>query len=103
MKRTQRLLILISAVVIAGLLAFPLRGMIYETVVIPAAFIVWNLNLLYRSYPQGVWWLVIVFIVFVMIVFSLVPRPSTRGRAEEKRKPPLGQVENLAMNLRRAK
>ena len=102
MTRLQRLLILIGAILIAGLLAFPLRGMIYETVVIPAAFIAWNLGLLYRSYPQGVWWLVIVFIVFVMIVFSLVPRSSTPGRVEEKRKPPQGQVEGLAMNLRRA-
>ena len=102
MTRLQRLLILIGAILIAGLLAFPLRGMIYETVVIPAAFIAWNLGLLYRSYPQGVWWLVIVFIVFVMIVFSLVPRSSTPGRVEEKRKPPQGQVESLAMNLRRA-
>ena len=102
MTRLQRLIILLGAILIAGLLAFPLRGMIYETVVIPAAFIAWNLGLLYRSYPQGVWWLVIVFIVFVMIVFSLVPRSSTPGRVEEKRKPPQGQVEGLAMNLRRA-
>ena len=102
MTRLQRLIILLGAILIAGLLAFPLRGMIYETVVIPAAFIAWNLGLLYRSYPQGVWWLVIVFIVFVMIVFSLVPRSSTPGRVEEKRKPPQRQVEGLAMNLRRA-
>jgi hypothetical protein len=102
MTRIQRLLILIGAVLIAGLLAFPLRGMIYETVVIPAAFIAWNLGLLYRSYPQGVWWLVVVFIVLIMLVFSLAPRSVSRGRVEEKRKPPQGQVETLAMNLRRA-
>lgn len=102
MTRPQRLLILIGAVVIAGLLAFPLRGMIYETIVIPAAFIAWNLSLLYRSYPQGIWWLVVMFIVFVMLVFSLVPRSTSRGRVEEKRKPPQGQVESLAINLRRA-
>ncbi len=102
MNRTQRLLILIGAIVIAGLLAFPLRGMIYETIVIPAAFIAWNLSLLYRSYPQGVWWLVVVFIVLVMLVFSLMPRSVPRGHVPEKRNPPHGQVENLAMNLRRA-
>jgi hypothetical protein len=102
MTRTRRLLILIGAVVIAGLLAFPLRGMIYETIVIPAAFIAWNLSLLYRSYPQGIWWLVVVFIVLVMLVFSLVPRSVSRGRVEEKRKPPQGQVESLAVNLHRA-
>jgi hypothetical protein len=102
MTRTRRLLILVSAVFIAGLLAFPLRGMIYEAIVIPAAFIAWNLNLLYRSYPQGIWWLVVVFIVIVMIAFSLAPRSVSGGRVEERRKPPQGQVESFARNLRRA-
>jgi hypothetical protein len=102
MTRTRRWLILVGALVIAGLLAFPLREMIYETIVIPAAFIAWNLDLLYRSYPQWVWWLVVVFIVFLMIMFSLAPRPTTRGRVEERPKPPQGQVEGLAVGLRRA-
>ena len=102
MTRTRRLLILIGVVLIASVLAFPMRGMIYETIVVPAAFIGWSLNLVYRSYSQGIWWLVIVFIVFVMIVFSLVPRSVSSGRAEEKRKPRQGQVESFATNLRRA-
>ena len=102
MTRTRRLLILSGVIVIAGLLAFPLRGMIYETIVIPAAFIAWNLSLLYRSYPQGIWWLVVFLIVFVMIVFSLAPRSISSRRVEEKRKPPQGQVEGLAVSLHRA-
>lgn len=102
MTPTRRLLIFLGVALIAGLLAFPLRGMIYETVVIPAAFIAWNLNLLYRSYPQGIWWLAVVFLVLVMIVFSLAPRSVLRGPVEEKRKPPQGQVESFASNLRRA-
>lgn len=102
MTRERRWLILTGALIIAGLLAFPLRGMIYDTIVIPAAFIAWNLNLLYRSYPQWVWWFVVIFVVFVMIVFSLVPRPQARGRQEEKPKPPQGPVEGLAVGLLRA-
>ena len=39
---------------------------------------------------------------FVMIVFSLVPRSVSRGHVEGKRKPPQGQVEKLAISLRRA-
>ena len=82
MTRTRRLLILIGVMSIAGLLAVPLRGMIYETVVIPVAFIAWNLSLLYRSYPQWIWWLAVVFIVLVMILFSLLPRSVSRGHVE---------------------
>lgn len=102
MTPARRRLILIGALLIAGLLAFPLREMIYETIVIPAAFIAWNLNLLYRSYPQWIWWFAVIFVVFIMIVFSLAPRPQARGRREEKPKPSQGAVEGLAVGLLRA-
>lgn len=102
MSRIPRWLILIGALIIAGLLAFPLRETIYETIVIPAAFVAWNLGLLYRSFSQGIWWWLIVFVVLLMLVMSLVPQPSFRPRTEAKPKPPQGQVEALAIWLRRA-
>jgi hypothetical protein len=100
--RTRRLLLLIGVLILAGLFAFPLRGMIYESVVVPAAFIVWNLNLLYRSFSQGVWWAAIFVIVLFMLLFSLIPRPKFRRPLEVKRKPPMGQVEDLATSLGKA-
>lgn len=98
----RRWLIFAAALMIAGILAFPLRETIYETIVVPAAFILWSLNLLYRSLPQELWWWIVIFVVFAMLAFSLVPRSTFRGRAEAKRKPPLGQVEALAVWLRKA-
>ena len=98
----QRRLILVGALIIAGILAFPLRDTIYKMIVIPAAFIAWNLNLLYRSYSQAIWWLIVVAIVLFMIVFSLVPRGTSRNRGPEKPKPPQGQVESLAVSLGKA-
>jgi hypothetical protein len=83
-------------------LAFPLRQMIYESVVIPTAFILWNLNLLYRSFSQGVWWAAIFVIVLFMLLFSLIPRPKFRRAIEGKRKPQVGQVEDLAVSLGKA-
>jgi hypothetical protein len=100
--RTKRLLLLIGALTVAGLFAFPLRQMIYESVVIPAAFIMWNLNLLYRSFSQGIWWAAIFVIVLFMLLFSLIPQPRFRRQQEIKRKPPVGQVEDLATSLGKA-
>ena len=100
--RTKRLLILLGALIIAALLAFPLRQMIYDSIVVPVAFIMWSLSLLYRSLPQGVWWAAIVVIVLFMLLFSLIPQPKFRPRSEPKRKPPLGQVEDLAVSLGKA-
>lgn len=102
MTRLQRGLILAGVMIIAGLLAFPLRETIYETVVIPAAFIVWNLELLYRSFSQGTWWWVIVALVLFMLVFSLSPQQRFRPRPEQKPKPPQGQVEGMAIWLLKA-
>jgi hypothetical protein len=101
MQRTRRLLIVVGVLIVAGLLAFPLRETIYESVVIPVAFIIWNLGLLYRSFSQQIWWWSIVFIVLFMLVYSLVPQPQSRRRTEAKSKPSLGQVEALAEWLRR--
>jgi hypothetical protein len=98
----RRRLILIAALIIAGLLAFPLRDTIYRMVVIPVAFIAWNFNLLYQSFSQGVWWVVVALIVFFMIAFSLMPQPQFRPKAGPKPRPPQGQVESLSVWLRRA-
>lgn len=103
MTRTRRWLLLIAVVVISGLLAFPLRATIYETVVIPAAFIGWELGLVYRSLSQAIWWWLIVVVVLFMLAFSLVPQIKTNRREAPRSKPRHGQVEDLAIWLRRAK
>lgn len=100
--QTQRRLILLGAIIIAAILAFPLRDAIYKTVVIPAAFIVWNLDLAYRSLSQAIWWWVIIVVVLFILVFSLVPETKIRGRTEPKPKVQAGSVENLTVWLRKA-
>jgi len=100
--RIRRWLSLIGALIIAGILAFPLREMIYEAVVIPAAFIAWSLGLLYRSLSQGIWWWFVIFIVLLMLAFSLVPHTTFRSGVQVKRKPSPGPVEALAGSLRKA-
>jgi hypothetical protein len=100
--QTRRWLILAAALIIAGVLAFPLRETIYQAVVVPVAFIAWSLNLFYRSLPQAIWWWLIIFIVFLMFVFSLVPRTSFRRKVEPKASPQSGQVEAMAVSLKKA-
>ena len=102
MTPLRRGLILIVAVIIAALLAFPLRETIYETIVIPVAYIAWNLGLLYRSFSQGIWWWLIVGLVLFMLVWSLLPERKIPRRQEPKPNPPQGPVESLATWLHRA-
>ena len=102
MTPARQRLIVAGVLIIAGLLAFPLRQAIYETIVIPAAYIAWNLSLFYRSLSQGIWWWIIVGIVILMIAFSLVPEPQFRRQAPEKSRPAQGPVENFAIWMRKA-
>jgi hypothetical protein len=97
----RRLLILSGVLIIAGILAFPLRETVYEMVVVPVAFIAWRLNLLYHSFSQAIWWAIIVLVVLVMLGLSLVPRARFRYGAWTKVAPPVGQVEALAARLRK--
>jgi uncharacterized membrane protein len=84
MTPLRRRLILAGVLIIAALLAFPLRETIYETIVVPIAYIAWYVGLLYRSLSQGIVWWVVVAIVLLMIAFSLVPDTQFHGRERPK-------------------
>ena len=103
MTRTRRWLIVLGVMVIAALMAFPLRPTIYETVVIPLAFIFWEIGLLYRSLSQIIWWWLIVAIVIFMLAISLLPKFESSRKDDSKSKPRLGQIEDLAVWLGRSK
>jgi hypothetical protein len=92
-----------GVVIIAAILAFPLRTAIYEVVVVPLAFLGWELGLFYHSLSQAAWWWLIFAIVFLMLIFSLLPDYKPRHREEPKSKPKNGQVQDLAIWLQRAK
>lgn len=103
MTRLRRLLLMAAVLVIAALLAFPLRETIYDMVLVPAAFIGWELGLLYRSFSQVIWWWLAVLIVFILLTFSLVPKVKPAPREQPKSRPKSGQVEDLAIWLGRAR
>jgi hypothetical protein len=102
MTPARRRLILVGVLIIAALLAFPLRETIYDTIVIPLAYVAWYLGLLYRSLSQGVWWWILIGIVLLILALSLVPESQIRGRGRSKSMPAQGPVENFAISMRRA-
>jgi len=102
MTRMPRWLLVLGIIIIAALLAFPLRDTIYQTVVIPLAFISWQLGLWYRSLSQVVWWGLIVAFVLYLLVSSLVPYFQPRRKRPPAARPNRGAVEDLAIGLGRA-
>jgi hypothetical protein len=99
----RRWLIVGCIVVIALILAFPMREATYSAVVIPAAYILWQLGFIYRSLPEIAWWWVIFAVVFFMLVFSAMPQFKPARREALKPAPRHGQVEDLSVWLGRTK
>lgn len=103
MNRVPRWLLMLGIVIIAALMAFPLRDTIYETVVVPLAFVMWELGLLYHSLSQTVWWWLIISLVLLILSFSLLPEFDLPHRDNTKIRPKRGAVEDLAIWLGRSK
>jgi hypothetical protein len=93
--------VLLGVLLIAALLAFPLRDAVYETVVIPIAYVGFRLSIFYRSISQAIWWWLIVIVVLFMLSFSLLPHLRLKRKNAAKTIPRLGQVEELSMWLHR--
>lgn len=92
----RRWLALAGIVLIAVLLAFPLRGMIHEAIVVPTAYVLWALGLYYRSFSQGIWWVILIVLVVWILGKSLAPQLHPPGKPVPKPKEPRGQIEELA-------
>jgi hypothetical protein len=103
MSRRRLFLVIIGLLVIAALLAFPLRDTIYDAVIVPIAFLSWGFGLMYQSLSQSIWWWAVVAIVLFMLLLSLLPPRRAAPRRETKSKPRVGQVEELATWMGRVK
>ena len=101
--RLQRWLVIAAILLIAAILAFPMRETIYSLIVIPAAFIGWELGLAYHMLPQVFWWWLVLVLIFFMLAFSMLPQFKTARREPIKSAPKRGQVEELSIWLGRAK
>jgi hypothetical protein len=102
MSRTlQRNLALVGILLIALLLAFPLRNAVYEMVIIPVAYVWWVLGLWYHSVHQSIWWIVALLLVLVVLSRSLRPVGRLRERVRLKSRPIVGQVESLTVWMKR--
>ena len=103
MTRFPRRFLLLGVLVIAALLAFPLRDTISQMIVVPVAYIGWELGLFYHSLSQMFWWWLIILLVVIMLVLSLVPEFSRPHREKLKSRLRYGPVEDLAAWLGRAR
>jgi hypothetical protein len=97
----RRALIVSGVIVTALLLAFPLRGLVYDLLVLPLAYILWVLKILYQSFDQGIWWLILIIVVLFLLAFSMLPEGKPAQKPIPYKRIERGPVETLAVSLQR--
>jgi len=101
MRNTQRAVAMIGILLIAILLAFPLRDSVYALVIVPVSYVLWVLRLVYHSVDQVLWWIVLLVAVLAIISRSLLPNVKLVERHTLKTKPVVGQVESLSLWMKK--
>jgi len=102
MRNTQRAVAMIGILLIAILLAFPLRDSVYALVIVPISYMLWVLGLVYHSVDQILWWIVLLVAVLAIISRSLLPNVKRVERHTLKTKPVVGQVESLSIWMKKS-
>ena len=99
---TRRWLVVIGVGIIAALLAFPLRGVVHQLIVVPLSYLLWLLGLLYRALPQQWWWLVVTLLVLFVLGKSLLIESKTTRKQVPVSQVDRGRVESLALSMQKA-
>ena len=99
---TRRWLVVIGVGIIAALLAFPLRGVVHQLIVVPLSYLLWLLGLLYLAMPQQWWWVVVTLLVLFVLGKSLLIEIKTPKQHVPVSHVDRGKVESLALSMRKA-
>ena len=99
----QRWFAITGVIVIAAILAFPLRGVVNQVVLVPISYLLWLLKLLYLSMNQAIWWFAAVFVVLLILGQSLLPDLKPGKKLIPFARHERGNVETLAIALDKSK
>jgi len=98
----RRRLVILGVLVIGALLAFPLRGLVYQVIIIPLAYILWLLGLLYHSLHQAIWWGAALVLVLIILGRSLLPEIRLAKKQIPLTRHERGSVEELAVAMQKS-
>jgi hypothetical protein len=100
--RPLRLRLFGAALAASIILAYFLRDVVYELLVVPLAYCLWLAQLLYLAIPQLVKWVVLLILLFIGVLWKLLPVAPAAPRREADRRRLEGPVESLASGIHRS-
>src|SRR5687768_17082821 len=81
--------------------AFVFRGMIYQIVILPLAYVWWWLTLYYRLLPQAVIWIVLIFVILFTTLRGLLLEIPWGWSRPLKMKKSQGPIESLSVLIQK--
>ena len=99
---TRRWLLVIGVILIAALLAFPLRGVVHQLIVVPLSYLLWLLGLLYLALPQAFWWVGVTLLVLFLLGKSLLIEIKPARQPVIISRIDRGKVESLALAIQKS-
>ena len=97
-------LLLATGIVLAAALAYFLRDLINDKVIIPLSYLWWRIGLYYHSVPEDRWWGLVIVMICLMAFASIRPDEWSFHYQDLDTQPMQGPVEELMiwmMKLRR--
>ncbi len=101
MNRPRRSLI-VGLLVVSVVLGYLLRDVVYELVITPLAYFLWVLNVYYSALPQWLVWSVILTLLFLLVLWNLIPEGPRTSQKDVVRRGVQGEVEALTVWLAKA-
>ena len=98
----RRWLVVLGVFSVGALLAFPLRGLVNQLVIIPLAYLLWLLGLLYHSLHQAFWWVAVILVVLIILGRSLLPEIEFVKKQISPTRRERGSVEELAVAMQKS-
>jgi hypothetical protein len=98
----RRGLIVLGVIAVAALLAFPLREVANAVILLPLAYLLWLLNLLYLSLDQAFWWIALAVVLLFILGASLLPEFKPSKKMISYHRNEHGRVEAFAQALRKS-
>ena len=92
-----------GVMIIAAVLAFPMRGLVNQLILVPLAYLLWMLNLMYLSLDQAIWWIIVVRVVLIILGYSLLPEFKLAKQQVVYARSERGNVEGLAAAMQKSK
>ncbi len=101
--RSRNYLFIFLGLIVVALLAFILRGVVHDWVVIPLARLFWVINGYYGAFPQAAYWGIALFVAAVLVLLGLRLPNWERPHLPGTWKPSPGSVREMSFWIQRSR